>query len=142
MASPIDPAAAKDDTPLPSERSFGLVFAAVFAVMGVWPLVRRWDHPRVWPLVAAAVFAILAVGAPRVLRPLNVAWFWIGLLLHKIVSPLVMGAVFFFCMAPIGLLMRALGKRPLALDRDPAAVSYWITRDPPGPKPDTLRNQF
>ena len=142
MASPIDPASTKADTPLPSERSFGLVFAAVFTIVGLWPLVWRWDEPRWWSLAVAAGFVVIAYAAPRVLRPLNIVWFRLGLLLHKVVSPLVMGAVFFLCMTPIGLLMRALGKRPLPLRGDPRVSSYWIVRDPPGPAPDTLKNQF
>lgn len=141
MASPIDPHAAKDEARLPSERSFGLVFAGFFLIVGCLPVLSG-HAPRPWLLAVAAVFAALAFAAPRVLRPLNIVWFWIGLLLHRIVSPVVMGAVFFLCMTPIGLVMRALGKRPLPLGRDPQTASYWIPRDPPGPAPDTLKNQF
>lgn len=141
MASPIEPRSLPEETRLPSERSFGLVFTAFFLLVGCWPLLHG-QMPKPIPLILAAVFAVLAFAMPAVLRPLNIVWAWIGHLLHKIVSPLVMGAVFFLCMTPIGLLMRVLGKRPMALERDPGVASYWIVRDPPGPAPETLRNQF
>jgi len=73
---------------------------------------------------------------------LNKLWFHFGLLLHKIVSPLVMGLLFFVTVTPIGLLMRTLGKTPLKLEFDKDADSYWILRDPPGPAPDTMKRQF
>jgi hypothetical protein len=79
---------------------------------------------------------------PAVLAPLNRIWTRFGLLLHRIVSPVVLGVMFFGVVTPMGLVMRALGKDPLRLRFDPAARTYWIERRPPGPAPDTLNNQF
>ena len=76
------------------------------------------------------------------LAPLNRVWLRLGLVLYKVVNPVAMGLVFFTTVVPIGLMMRALGKDPLRLKRDASAASYWIMRDPPGPAPDTMKNQF
>ncbi len=124
-----------------SERAFGVVFAAVFAAIGLWPLVAG-DAMRAWALGAGVWFLVVALMRPALLRPLNRLWFRFGLLLNRIVNPLVMGLLFFLTMAPIGLVMRALGKDPLRLRFDRGARSYWIERRPPGPAPETMRQQF
>ncbi len=114
-------------------KSFGIVFAVVFAIVGFF---------RPWGFGVAAGFLVLAFVAPRVLQPFNVAWLAFGDVVHTIVNPLIMGVLFFGTVVPIGLLMRLLGKRPLALERDPDAKTYWIERTPPGPEPESLRQQF
>jgi len=124
-----------------SERGFGLVFAAVFAIIALFP-VARGGSPLWWALAPCAAFAALALAAPRVLAPLNRLWFRFGVLLGAVVNPLVLGAIFFLTVVPIGLAMRALGKDPLRLARDPRARSYWIPREPPGPPPASLERQF
>lgn len=133
--------AAKDDVKLPSERSFAHVFGAVFALVSLFPLVHggAW---RPWALGVAAVFLVLGYAAPAVLRPLNKLWFKFGLLLHAIVNPLVLGAMFFLAVTPMALAMRLFGKKLLNMSYDPAAKSYWIERRPPGPAPETVRRQF
>lgn len=88
-----------------SERSFGLVFAALFAVIALWPLKSGGDI-RLWALGAAAAFAVLALAVPRALKPLNIVWFKFGMLLHHVVTPVVMGLLFFLTVTPVGLLMR------------------------------------
>ncbi|MCP5370572.1 MAG: hypothetical protein H6907_02470 [Hyphomicrobiales bacterium] len=124
-----------------SDRAFGIVFAVAFAVVAAWPLMHggpvRW-----WAVAVAGVFLVLALAVPKVLYPLNLVWFEFGLLLHKVVSPLVMGLLFFLTLTPLAFLMRLAGKDPLRLRFDPKADSYWIHRDPPGPPPETMRNQF
>ncbi|CAA7621840.1 SxtJ family membrane protein [Magnetospirillum sp. UT-4] len=124
-----------------SERSFGIVFAVVFTVIGLWPLTGDGEM-RLWALGAAAGFLAVALVLPRALKPLNILWFKFGLVLHHVVTPLVMGLLFFVTVTPIGLLMRATGKDPMRLERDPAAPSYWIERAPPGPAPETMTRQF
>jgi hypothetical protein len=124
-----------------SNRSFGVVFAVVFALIAFLPLIG--GHPlRLWSLGVAAIFAALAFAAPQVLAPLNRLWLKLGLLLHKIVNPIVLGIMFYVVVTPTGLIMRLLGKDLLRLKRDPAAASYWIERTPPGPKPESLGDQF
>lgn len=124
-----------------SERSFGLVFAVVFALIGLWPLKSGGDV-RLWALGAAVAFLVAALAVPRALKPLNIVWFKFGQALHHVMTPLVMGLLFFLTVTPIGLLMRATGKDPMRLKRDPQATTYWITRTPPGPSADSMKTQF
>lgn len=124
-----------------SERSFGVVFSVVFAIVGLWPV---WGQGtvRLWALVIAAGFLALALFWQAPLRPLNRLWLRFGLLLHSIVNPIIMGLLFYGTVVPTGLLMRLAGKDPLRLKRDPQASSYWIVRTPPGPAPESMSNQF
>ena len=94
MATVLEPTIERGPAPESSDRSFGLVFAAVFSIIAGWPLVH-WQSPRWWGLVVATAFAVVALVRPQLLHPLNRVWLALGRLLHKIVSPLVMGAVFF-----------------------------------------------
>ena len=124
-----------------SDRSFGLVFAVFFALVGALSLYN--DGGR-WPLwfALAAVFAGVAFAAPHMLASLNRMWVKFGLLIHKIISPVVLGLIFYACILPVGWLMRMTGKDPLRLRLEPDAQSYWIHRDPPGPAPETFKNQY
>ena len=124
-----------------SDRTFGIVFAVVFGLVSIYLLISG-KHYHLWIGGLSVGFLATALVMPRLLRPLNRLWFKIGLLLHKIVSPLVMGLVFFSTVVPTGLLMRLFGKRPLALNFDPAAKSYWIERGPDEPSPESMKNQF
>jgi hypothetical protein len=133
--------AAEEVIRAPSDRSFGVVIAAVLGVVGLSPLVRgrpvRW-----WSVAAAAVFFGLALALPRALAPLNRLWLRMGLLLHAVINPVIMALLFYTTVTPIGLVMRVLGKTPLRLQIDRRAATYWIPRSPPGPSPDTMRRQF
>lgn len=124
-----------------SDRSFGIVFTVVFAIIGLWPLIGgaplRW-----WSLIVAALFLLAALVRPQVLAPLNRGWTRFGLLLHKITNPVILGLVFFLAVTPTALIMRAMGKDPLRRRLDPAARTYWIDRRPPGPQPETMKLQF
>ena len=124
-----------------SNRVFGLVFAAVFLLIAVGPLfVGRPIHFS--SLVVSVAFGIVALIAPAVLAPLNRVWTKFGLLLHKIVSPVILGIMFYVVITPMGLVMRLLGKDPLRLRWEPKAATYWIERSPPGPPPETFIDQF
>ncbi|MEI7806008.1 MAG: hypothetical protein WCI56_11825 [Hyphomicrobiales bacterium] len=124
-----------------SERSFGIVMAAAFALVA---LVNYWHDGRIWPWPAGigAVFIAVAVVRPAALKPLNWVWFKFGLLLHAVVNQVVMGLLFFLTVLPTGLTMRAMGKDLLRLKREPHSDSYWIVRRPPGPAPETMKDQF
>lgn len=124
-----------------SNRAFGLVFAAVFLIIGTYPLLFG-GHVRVWSLAVCFAFAAAALALPGVLTPLNKAWTRLGLLLHRIVSPIVLGIMFFAVVTPMGIVMRLFGKDPLRLRFDAQTQTYWIERRPPGPKPDSLPDQF
>jgi len=124
-----------------SDRSFGFVFCAIFVIIGLWPLLSS-EGPRLWSLVIAAGFLGVALLRPVLLSPLNRLWFKFGLLLNKVVNPLIMGLVFYITVTPIGLIMRVLGKDLLGLRLSKDSESYWIHRDPPGPSPESMRQQF
>lgn len=124
-----------------SDRAFGLVFAGVFLVISVWPLLHR-ETPRWWALGLAALFALAALVRPTLLARLNRIWMKVGILLGKVVSPIALGILFFGVLTPIGAVIRLAGKDPLRLKFDPGAASYWIARKPPGPPPDSMTNQF
>ena len=122
-----------------SERNFGLVFAVVFALVGLWPILGG-NGMRIWALAVAAGFVLLAFVRPSVLRPLNLAWFRFGLLLGRIVSPVVMALIFFVAVTPTALIMRMFGKDVLRLRFDREAESYWIGRD--DDPATSMKNQF
>ena len=133
--------AATHDVKMGTERAFGFVFAGFFALLSGLAWWNASNYLLYW-LAASAAFLIVALAAPRLLAPLNRLWFKFGLLLNAIVSPVIMGLLFFLTITPIGWLMRLFGARPLNLTFDSAAETYWIRRDPPGPPPASLKNQF
>jgi predicted membrane metal-binding protein len=124
-----------------SDRTFGLVFAAFFLIVTLTPL-RKHLPPRWWALALAAAFALVAVVAPGVLKPLNKAWMRFGLLLSKVTSPVVMGVIFYGFVTPYALIARALGKDPLRLRFDAKAPSYWIERERRDFPPESMKEQF
>ena len=124
-----------------SNRAFGLVMAAFLAIVGLLPLATRGEA-RGGVLLVALAFALFAVTVPHVLAPLNRLWTAFGNLLHAIVSPIVLGILYFLVVTPTGLAMRLFGKDPLRLRFDRKAASYWLPRQPPGPAPDSLKDQF
>jgi len=124
-----------------SNRSFGLVIATVCAVL---TLINVWHVGRAWPWTGAmaAFFFAFAWFRPAALSPFNWIWFKFGLLLHKVVNPVVMALVFFGTVLPTGLVIRALGRDPLRLKWLPNANTYWIERRPPGPARASMKDQF
>lgn len=124
-----------------SSRGFGIVFAIVFAIIAAWPLMKG-GPVRLWAAAGAAIFLLLAFAAPRLLTPLNKVWMAFGLLLGRIISPIMLFVVYVIAVVPTGLILRLRGKDPLHRRFDPAASSYWVHRVPPG-KPDaTMSRQF
>src|SRR5262249_29058629 len=141
MATALEPSHAATAAPESSDRSFGLVFAAVFAIIGAWPLLHR-AVPRWSALLLSAAFVILALAQPSALRPLNRAWQLLGRLLHKVVSPLVMSAIFFLAVTPTAWIMRRRGIDVLKLRHRPDLSSYWIAREPAGSETETMKRQL
>jgi hypothetical protein len=124
-----------------SDRGFGLVFSVFFLIVALWPL-RVGQSVRLWALALAGAFAVASFTRPSLLHPFNAVWTRLGLLLGKIVAPVVTGLLFFLVFTPMALAFRLLGKDLLRLRFDPAAASYWIERHPPGPAPETMSHQF
>lgn len=125
-----------------SDRVFGLLFAAIFAGIGLWPLLFGGGGLRLWALIAGGIFLVLALALPRALTWLNRSWMKFGLLLNRIVSPVAIGIVYYLTLVPTALLMRLFGKLPLQLKYEPEAKTYWIARKPPGPDPQSMQDQF
>jgi hypothetical protein len=125
-----------------SDRSFGLIFAAVFALAAFLPLLRASHQPRWWAVVIAIAFALVAVLWPKRLAVLNRLWLQFGLLLHAITGPIVLALLFYGAVVPIGLLKRMFGKDSLRLQADRAANTYWIIRDPSESALSSMKQQF
>ena len=126
-----------DDIKIGSNRSFGIVFFVVFLIIATYPLING-DELRLWSLIISIVFLFLGLVNSKILNPLNRLWFKFGIFLGKIISPLVMGIIFFLVVTPIGLLMRLLNKDLLNL-RFNNNSSYWIEKTEPKSK---MKNQF
>ena len=120
-----------------SNKSFGIVFFIVFLLIAIYPLINN-DELRIWSLVVSIIFLILGLINSKVLTPLNKLWFKFGLLLGKVVSPLIMGIIFFLVVTPTALIMRIIGKDLLNL-RFNNKKSYWIEKTGPKSK---MKNQF
>jgi len=130
-----------ESTSSASNRGTGLVFAAIFFFVGLFPLADG-GGVRVWALGTAAGLVVVALALPSLLGPLNRLWMGLGILLQQVASPIVLGLVFYLSVVPIGLFRRLLGWDPLGLSLDPEAETYWIARVPPGPAPETMKRQF
>ena len=126
-----------DEIKIGSNRNFGIVFFFVFLLIALYPLINNQEI-RLWSLTISIVFLILGILNSKILNPLNKLWFKIGIFLGKIVSPLIMGIIFFLVVTPIGLLMRLMGKDLLNLKYN-HNKSYWIVKDGPKSK---MKNQF
>ena len=124
-----------------SDRGFGFVFTGVFVIVGCWPLFHN-DSPRWWAFGVAAVLAAISAFNPALLARPNALWTKLGVLLGNVVGPVAVGILFYGVVTPLGILMRLTGKDPLRLKLDRDANSYWIPREPPGPPPKSLTNQF
>ena len=122
---------------LPSNRNFGMVFTIVFLIISFWPLLKS-GNIRYWSLIISIIFFVLALLNSDVLTPLNKIWMKFGLILGKIVSPIVMGFIFFGVVTPTGIIMRLLGKDLLNLKKN-SNKTYWIQKDN---KNNNMRNQF
>ena len=126
-----------DDIKISSSRSFGIVFFVVFLLIALYPLIHN-EEIRIWSLIISLIFLVLGLINSRILNPLNKLWFKFGILLGKIVSPIIMGIIFFLVVTPIGFIMRILGKDLLNLKFN-ANKSYWIEKTGPKSK---MKNQF
>jgi hypothetical protein len=125
-----------------SDRSFGLVIAGGFALVALLPVLHAPHQPRWWAIAIAVAFALFALFWPKRLAVLNRLWLRFGLLLSKVVSPIILGLLFYTTLLPIGLLMRLFGKDPLRLRPDRVGDTYWIRRDSSGAATESMKHQF
>ena len=126
-----------DDLKISSNRSFGIVFFIVFLLIALYPLTYSQEI-RVWSVIISIIFLALGIFNSKILTPLNKLWSKFGIFLGKIISPVVMGIIFFLVVTPIGLLMRLLGKDLIYLKYN-NNKSYWIEKKGPKSK---MKNQF
>ena len=127
----------QDDIKIGTNRSFGIVFFIVFLIISLYPLLHG-ENIRVWSLIISIIFLVLGLLNSKLLNPLNKIWFKFGLLLGKIISPIVMGIIFFVVVTPIALFMRLLKKDLLNLKFN-KKNTYWIEKSGPKSK---MKNQF
>ena len=120
-----------------SNKSFGIVFCIVFLLIGIWPILNNESY-RFWALVISLVFLILGLTNSKLLTPFNILWFKLGVFLGNIVSPVVMGIIFFFVVIPSAILMRLFKKDLLNLKYN-NSKSYWIKKNEIKSK---MKNQF
>ena len=123
---------------LPSNRNFGLVFFVFFLIIGLWPLLGT-NEIRYWSIFFSIIFFLLGITNSKLLTPLNKIWFNLGILLGKMISPLIMVIIFFLIITPIGVIMRVFGKDILSLKYNKKNKSYWIEKNGPKIK---MKNQF
>jgi len=128
-------------TNLPPDRHFGLIFTVLFAALAVLSYFRG-GHAFLWLLPLSALIGLVAIIIPRWLRPLNRLWMKLAAFLHAIVSPVVLAVLYFLILTPFGFVRRLAGRDTMQRRFDPRIDSYWISREPPGPPPESLRNQF
>ena len=121
-----------------STKSFGIWFSFIFLMIGLYPLLTG-VQVRVWSLVVALILLVLAYLAPRILSVPNILWFKLGMMLGAIGAPFVMAIIYFFVVAPIGMIIRLAGKDLLSQKLDKTANSYWIKREE---QMGSMRDQF
>ena len=122
---------------LPSNRNFGIVFAIVFLLISLWPLLSQ-NEIRLWSIIVSIIFLSLGLINSKLLLPLNKIWFKFGIFLGNFIAPIVMGVIYFFVVTPTGLIMKMLGKDLLNLKKS-NKDSYWIKKDNSN---SSLKNQF
>ena len=126
-----------DDVKLGSNRSFGIVFCIVFLIIAFYPIING-ETARIWSIIVSLIFLLLGSFNSKILTPLNKIWFKFGLLLGRIISPIIMGIIFFLVVTPIGFTMRIIGKDLLNLKFN-KGKSYWVEKTGPKSK---MKNQF
>jgi hypothetical protein len=124
-----------------SDRSFGWVFTGFFALLAFLPLLRGKPF-KPWALTVSGAFLLLTLIRPGLLHPLNSLWTRLAVVISKVTNPIMTGLMFYLLFTPVALVLRLMGKDLLRLKAEPAAKTFWIPREPPGPAPETMRNQF
>ena len=120
----------KSKIKMSSNRNFGLVFFIIFLIFGLWP-IKNGEEIRIWLILFAFIFLILGIMESKLLSTFNRFWFKFGMMLGAIVAPIVMGAIFFMVVTPIGLFMSMIGKDLLNKKHDKKKETYWIKRIKP-----------
>ena len=126
---------------MPSNNKFGWFFSAVFAMIALYSYSQQLNTLAVATTIVFVLFAAATFSSPQLLTPLNRLWYALGMLLGKVISPIVLGAMFFVLITPIALITRLFGRDELKIKKS-FVQSYWVDRLPPGPPSDSFKNQF
>ncbi len=126
---------------LPTDRKFGIFFAALFMLLSIYAYSKEFGELLIASFTMGFLFAVVAILVPKVLRPLNYLWYRLGLILGRIVSPILLGIIFMLMITPIALMMRILGRDELKIKKRDVG-SYWVNRTPSSLSPDSFENQF
>ncbi len=121
-----------------SNKSFGLVFFVIFIIIALWPLLKD-ENIRIWSIIVSIIFLILGLLNSKILTPFNKLWMRIGIFLGAIVSPIVMGIVYFGVITPIGIILKLFGKDVLNLKIDKNKNTYWTLKKK---IPSKMKDQF
>ena len=125
------------DIKIGSNKSFGIVFAVVFSLIALWPLIKG-NEIRLWSLIISIIFLTLGLLNSKILTPLNKLWFKLGIFLGNFIAPIIMGIIFFFVVTPTGIIMKLLGKDLIRLKKN-NEDSYWIKKKD---IKSSMKNQF
>jgi len=126
---------------MPTEKIFGLFFSGMFSLIALYCYWQDFKNFAIFASITSFLFIAVTLVAPKMLSPLNRAWYELGMLLGKIVSPIVLGVIFFLMITPISLITRLFGRDELKIKKL-SLHSYWVDRSPPGPSSDSFKNQF
>ena len=127
----------QNDIKIGSNKSFGIVFFIVFLLISLYPLTNH-ENIRIWSLITSLIFLILGLLNSKILNPFNKLWFKFGMILGRIISPIIMSIIFFLVVTPIALIMKLLKKDLLNLKFN-KTNTYWIEQSGPKSK---MKNQF
>ena len=127
----------QNDVKIGSNKSFGIVFFVVFLLISLYPLINQ-ENIRIWSLIISFIFLILGLLNSKILNPFNKLWFKFGMILGRIISPIIMSIIFFLVVTPIALIMKLLKKDILNLKFN-KTNTYWIEKSGPKSK---MKNQF
>jgi hypothetical protein len=126
---------------MPTNKNFGLTFSIIFLIIGLFPIMNNRAH--LWAILLSIFIFTIAYLAPKTLTIPNIIWFKIGQSIHSFTSPVALAAIFYLVVTPIGFISRSIFKNdPLGRTFNPNLKSYWALRQPPGPNPESLNNQF
>ena len=128
----------KEKIEIGSEKSFGLTFGTLLSILGVLPAIFGHD-PRWWAIAAGFLFLIFSLLRPSIFRVPNFVWFRFGLILNRLVSPIILAVLFYLVFTPMGLLLRLWKKDILSLKIDKSCLSYWIKSETPM---SSMKDQF
>lgn len=127
--------------PLPANRHFGIVVGGIFFFLGALPLIKGGE-PYYEVMLPGMFLVVVALIYPRLLTPLNKAWFWLGNSLHALVSPIMLALIFFLVLTPLALLRKCLVRDPMNQEINKNCHSYWMEKRPVSAADDSLKKQF